>query len=68
MVEVHKGMELSDHVLEIANTCGVSVDLYKVACENLKIAQEHEGPGADITGMYGAVRVKSGLPYKNNPQ
>ncbi|GAB1191676.1 hypothetical protein APSETT444_000858 [Aspergillus pseudonomiae] len=68
MVEVHKGIELSDHVQEIANACGASVDLYEVARENLKIVQEHEGPGADITGMYGAVRVKSGLSYRNDPQ
>lgn len=65
IVEVYKALALTGQVLDMAKACGASVPIYEVAREHLKLVQEHEGSKADITGIYGAVRVKSGLPYRN---
>ncbi|PYI30323.1 6-phosphogluconate dehydrogenase-like protein [Aspergillus indologenus CBS 114.80] len=65
IVEVYKALALTGQVLDMARSCGASVPIYEVAREHLKLVQEHEGSKADITGIYGAVRVKSGLPYRN---
>jgi len=65
MVEVSKARSLTSHVLDLAKSSGASVKGYEVAVEHLKVVEDHAGGKADITGIYGAVRLESGLPYKN---
>ena len=40
-----------------------SLKSYKVATDHLAVAEAHVGPHCDIMGIYGAVRVESGLPF-----
>lgn len=68
MVEVSKARKLTAHVLELAKSTGTSVKAYEAAVEHLKVVEDHAGGNADINGIYGAVRLESGLPYENrNP-
>lgn len=41
-----------------------SLKSYKVATDHLAVAEAHAGPHCDIMGIYGAVRVESGLPFR----
>ena len=41
-----------------------SLKSYKVAVDHLAVAEAHAGPRCDIMGIYGAVRVESGLPFE----
>ncbi|KAH8588163.1 6-phosphogluconate dehydrogenase-like protein [Bisporella sp. PMI_857] len=68
MVEVSKARSLTSHVLDLAKSAGASVKAYEVAVEHLKVVETHVGSKADILGIYGAVRLESGLPYENGSQ
>jgi hypothetical protein len=65
MVEVHKARELTSQVLDVGKTHGVSLKSYEVVINHLADAESHAGPAIDITGIYGAVRLESGLPFEN---
>jgi hypothetical protein len=65
MVEVSKARSLSSHVLNLAQSSSASVKAYEVAVKHLATVEAHAGAKADITGIYGAVRLESGLPFKN---
>ncbi|KAL2816682.1 6-phosphogluconate dehydrogenase-like protein [Aspergillus granulosus] len=64
LVEVSKALLLTGRVMELAQKHGASVKIYEIAREHLKFVKDHEGPDADITAIYGAVRVESGLPFR----
>ena len=66
MVEVSKARALASHVLELARASGTSLKSYEVAVEHLASAELSAGSTSDITGIYGAVRLESGLPFKNS--
>lgn len=65
MVEVPKARNLASHVLNLARSSGASVKAYEVAVKHLETVEAHAGAKADISGIYGAVRLESGLPFKN---
>jgi 3-hydroxyisobutyrate dehydrogenase-like beta-hydroxyacid dehydrogenase len=64
LVEVSKALLLTGHVMELAKKHGASLKIYEIAREHLRLLEEHEGPDADITAIYGVVRMESGLPFK----
>jgi 3-hydroxyisobutyrate dehydrogenase-like beta-hydroxyacid dehydrogenase len=64
IVGASKALQLASEVMDLANECGASVKIYETAVENLKAVEAHAGPDADITGIYGAVRLQSGLPFE----
>jgi hypothetical protein len=68
MVEVSKARSLTSHVLQLAKDSGASVKGYEVAVEHLKVVEAHAGSKADINGIYGAVRLESGLTYENQSE
>ncbi|PWY67952.1 6-phosphogluconate dehydrogenase-like protein [Aspergillus heteromorphus CBS 117.55] len=68
LVEVSKALTLMDEVLDLAHQCGASIKIYETAREHMQAAQELGGPNTDIAGVYGAVRVESGLPFWNTPE
>ena len=41
-----------------------SVKSYNVAADHLAVAKAHARPHCDLMGIYGAVRVESGLPFR----
>lgn len=59
---------VASHVLAMADESSTELDGYKVAVGRYdKIAEiaEKEGVHADITGIYGHIRVQSGMPFTN---
>ncbi|KAL1967217.1 hypothetical protein VTN77DRAFT_3508 [Rasamsonia byssochlamydoides] len=57
--------DLAGHVLDLARQSSTSLESYEVAIAHLADAEAHAGPASDIAVIYGAVRAKSGLPFKN---
>jgi 3-hydroxyisobutyrate dehydrogenase-like beta-hydroxyacid dehydrogenase len=53
------------HALSLANACGAKMRNLEVADAHLDEVKEHDGEKGDIAGIYGAVRVESGLKYEN---
>ena len=68
MVEVHKARTLTSQILELAKAHGTVLKSYEIAINHLKVLEAHSGSESDITGIYGAVRLESGLPFENTPQ
>ncbi|PLB39795.1 NAD(P)-dependent oxidoreductase [Aspergillus candidus] len=68
MVEVQMALALAEKVKWLAHSCGASIKIYDIACDHLETVLEHEGPRGDAIGIYGAVRMESGLSYKNDPE
>ena len=65
MVEIHKARHLATQILHFANEYNVVLRSYKVATDHLADVEHKAGPNADICGIYGAVRMESGLDYYN---
>jgi hypothetical protein len=65
MVEIWKARSLASHILGLAASTGTSLKGHQVAIDHLEVAESHVGAKADILGIYEAVRLESGLPYKN---
>jgi hypothetical protein len=55
---------VASHVLQLAERHGADLEGYKVICNHLKEVKEYSGGQGDITGIYGAVRMKSGLRFE----
>ena len=68
MVEVHKANHLTTEILHLAKEYNVSLKSYKVATDHLADVENKAGPKGDICGIYGAVRMESGLDYYNSDQ
>lgn len=66
MVEVKKGRHLTAQVLDLARANNVSLKSYKVAVDHLADVENNAGPKEDICGIYGAVRVESGMDFYNH--
>ena len=56
---------LASQVLNYANENGASVKAYEQAVEHLAIVEGKAGPKYDISSIYGAIRLESGLPFGN---
>lgn len=65
MVEVHKARALTSRILQLAKSNGTTLKSYEVAINHLSVAEAHVGSASDILGIYGAVRLESGLPFRN---
>lgn len=57
--------DLTSHVSELAHAHDTALGSYQVAIDHLAKVEAHAGPSYDITGIYGAVRLESGLPFEN---
>ena len=66
MVEISDARGLASHVLDLAEGCGTNLASYKAAVGHLAAAETYTGPSGDIAGIYGAVRLESGLSYEND--
>lgn len=53
------------HMLKLADGVGVDMKVLRVVDEHLKIVKKEMGEKGDLPGVYGAVRLESGLPYGN---
>ena len=66
MVEVKKARHLSAQVLGLAKANNVSLKSYEVAVDHLADVENNVGPKGDICGIYGAVRMESGMEFYNH--
>ncbi|KAF4625075.1 hypothetical protein G7Y89_g13096 [Cudoniella acicularis] len=57
--------EVADHVNNLAKQSGTELGAYKIACRHVDMAKKHAGVAGDVAGIYGAVRVESGLSFEN---
>lgn len=53
------------HAMDIAEKSGCRIKQAELADSYLKIVKENQGEKGDIAGIYGAVRVESGLEFGN---
>ncbi|KAL6712851.1 hypothetical protein ACLMJK_009563 [Lecanora helva] len=63
IVGVGKAKTLASRIQDLALASKTSLKSYKVAVDHLTVAEAEAGPRCDIMGIYGAVRVESGLPF-----
>lgn len=56
---------LAAQVLSLASDSGTKLKAYEVAEKHMEMVELHVGRKGDISGIYGAVRQESGLPYEN---
>lgn len=65
MVEITKARDLGSRVLTLADSLDLSLNAYRAGINHMAVAEEHGGPKCDVTSIYGAVRVESGLSFEN---
>ena len=51
----------------MARKSGTSLRAYEAAYKHMDLVYRHTGYNGDIAGIYGAVRMESGLAYENQP-
>ena len=51
--------------MKFARENGASIKAYEQAVEHLAVVEKNAGPHYDITSIYGAIRLESGLPFMN---
>ena len=66
MIEVQKARHLTAQVLELAKASNVSLKSYEVALNHLADVEKNVGPKEDISSIYGAVRMESGMDFYNH--
>ena len=57
---------VASHVLDMARESGTSLPAYEVAQKHMDVIERHAGEFGDIDGIYGAVRLESGLRYEQD--
>ena len=53
------------HALDLAKSSGARLRSIEVVDSHLADIQKHMGSKGDIAGLYGAVRLESGLKFEN---
>jgi hypothetical protein len=56
---------LGDEVLDLARNHGASIKGFELGQAHLEKVKSYEGDNRDISGIYGVVRLESGLSYEN---
>lgn len=59
---------LASEILDMAHKSGTSLRAYEAAVKHMDVVHSQTGPNGDIAGIYGAVRLESGLGYENQNQ
>ena len=55
---------LGSEILDLGKRSGTSLRAYQQGVEHMKIVQQYAGASGDISGIYGAVRLESGLSFE----
>lgn len=58
--------KVAQHVQELAKSSRVDLEAYEVAARHLDIVKDHAGDAGDISGIFGAVCVASGLRFEKD--
>ena len=52
-------------IMDMAKETGTSLKAYATAVDHMEVVKSHAGSSGDVAGIYGAVRMESGLEYEN---
>lgn len=59
------GRKDAHHAMELASKAGMRLKDLEVADAHLAKVEEEKGAKGDLAGIFGAVRMESGLPFGN---
>lgn len=62
---IDMAQHVAAEIMDMAKKTGTSLKAYSSTVENMKTIESHHGTSGDISGIDGAVRIESGLEYKN---
>lgn len=65
MFKARLALKDMNHALSLASSCGTKLNAVEVAKKHVEKSDSEYGTKADIAGIYGAVRMESGLKYEN---
>lgn len=65
LVRINECHRLGSEILDLGNRSGTSLKAYEQGVEHMKVVQQYAGAAGDISGIYGAVRLESGLDFEN---
>ena len=63
MFQVDLALKDARHALSLASASGTKMKAVEVAKAHLEDVKKYRGEKGDLAGIYGAVRVESGLGY-----
>lgn len=65
LVAIDMAQHVGAEIMDMAKETGTSLKAYATAVDHMKAVKSHAGPSGDLSGIYGAVRMESGLEYEN---
>jgi len=65
IVNIAMAKNVASHVMNLAKASGSHLPAYEAGCKHMDAVQCHMGEAGDISGIYGALRMESGLTYEN---
>ena len=66
IVHIKMARGVASHVLDLAEKSGTELAAYKVGSKHLEAVERCVGENGDISGIYGAVRMESGLKFEKD--
>lgn len=66
LVPINECHRLASEILELGKRSGTSLRAYEQGVQHMKVVQQHVGSSGDISGIYGAVRLESGLNFEKH--
>ena len=65
LVRINECHRLASEILDLGNRSGTLLRAYEQGVEHMKAVQQYAGASGDISRIYGAVRLESGLNFEN---
>ena len=65
LVAIDMVQHVAAEIMDMAQETGTSLKAFATAVDHMKTVRSHAGPTGDLAGIYGAVRMESGLEYEN---
>lgn len=65
LISKEMAQSLAAETMDMARESSTSIKAYETAVEHMKMVKSYARPTGDIGGLFGVVRMESGLNYKN---
>lgn len=65
LVAISESFRLSSEILGLAKEKGASLKAYEAGNKHMELVKSHTNATGDISGIYGAIRLESGLAFEN---
>lgn len=62
---IDHALGLGSIVLRLSQESETSLKSYEEGIKHMEMVKDHAGASGDISGMYGAIRLESGLDFEN---